>query len=115
MRDERELFEVESLPWQPDGAIQEKVLSRGSDGVTLTRLAWWAAGLDTSQDGVIRHSYHEEVYLLEGYLTDLTLGQTFGPGCYHLAPAGDVAWSVPHRCRLRAVGDPHPGRFLTAA
>jgi hypothetical protein len=31
---------------------------------------------------VIRHSYHEEVYLLEGYLTDLTLGQTFGPGCY---------------------------------
>ncbi len=82
MRDEMELFEVESLPWQPDGAVQEKVLSRESDDVTLTRLAWWPAGLDTSQDGVIRHSYHEEVYLLEGYLTDLTLGQTFGPGCY---------------------------------
>src|SRR6476619_7392163 len=43
MRDDMELFEVESLPWQPDGAVQEKVLSRGSDGVTLTRLAWWPA------------------------------------------------------------------------
>jgi hypothetical protein len=114
MRDEMELFEVESLPWQPDEAIQEKVLSRGSDGVTLTRLAWWPAGLDTSQDGVIRHSYHEEVYLLEGYLTDLTLGQTW-PRLLHLAPAGDAAWSVPHRRRLRAVGDPHPGRSLTVA
>jgi hypothetical protein len=82
MRDECELFSVETLPWQPVGAVLQKVLSRGTDGVTLTRLARWPRGLDTSEDGVIRHTYHEEVYLLEGYLTDLTLGQTFGPGCY---------------------------------
>jgi hypothetical protein len=82
MRDECELFSVETLPWQPDGAVLEKVLSRGTDGITLTRLARWPRGLDTSEDGVIRHTYHEEVYLLDGYLTDLTLGQTFGPDCY---------------------------------
>jgi hypothetical protein len=107
-----ELFEVESLPWQPDGAVQEKVLSRESDGVTLTRVAWWPAGLDTSQDGVIRHSYHEEVYLLEGYLTDLTLGQTFGPGCYtSRRPGCRMVLTVPMpvvccwRSALRAVFD----------
>ena len=131
MRDEMELFEVENLPWQPDGAIQAKVLSRGSDGVTLTRLAWWPAGLDTSQDGVIRHSYHEEVYLLEGYLTDLTLGQTFGPGCYtsrrpgmphgpYRTDAGCVLLEIRtpfDRCMRQAVfdhaGDPPGVRDLT--
>ena len=48
MRDECELFSVETLPWQPDGAVLQKVLSRGTDGVTLTRLARWPRGLDTS-------------------------------------------------------------------
>ena len=82
MRDELEFFPVDQLPWEPDGAIEQRVLSRGEDGVTLTRQARWPAGHDTTAGGVIRHQYHEEIYLLEGELTDLTLGRTFGPGDY---------------------------------
>jgi hypothetical protein len=82
MREEFEFFRVDDLPWQRDGAVEQRVLSRGEDGVTLTRIARWPAGHDTSAGGVVRHQFHEEVYLLEGSLTDLSLAQTFGPGWY---------------------------------
>jgi enamine deaminase RidA (YjgF/YER057c/UK114 family) len=81
-RDEREFVAVDDLPWQPAGdGVEERVLSRGP-GPTLTRVTRWRPGLDTSAAGVIRHDFHEEVYLLEGDLHDLTLGATFGPGHY---------------------------------
>ena len=82
MRDELEFIDVRELPWLPTGGIEERVLSRAADGVTLTRIARWPAGHDTTGAGVIRHAYHEEVYLLEGQLTDVSLGRTFGPGHY---------------------------------
>lgn len=83
MREEFEFFSVEDLPWVGDPAaegVEERVLSRADDEVTLTRISRWRAGLDTSKSGVIRHEFHEEVHLLSGELTDLTLDQTFGPG-----------------------------------
>lgn len=82
MREEFEFFQVGELPWRQVDGIEERVLSRGSDGVTLTRMARWPAGHDTSAAGVIQHEFHEEVYLLAGELTDLTLGRTFGAGHY---------------------------------
>jgi hypothetical protein len=82
MRDEHEFFPVEQVPWEADGGIEQRVLSRGEDGVTLTRQTRWPAGHDTTGGGVIRHQFHEEVFLLDGDLTDLTLGRTFGPGDY---------------------------------
>ena len=85
MRNELEFFPVDDLPWRPDPhaqGVEERVLSRGDDGLTLTRVARWRPGLDTSASGIIRHEFHEEVYLLAGELADLTLGATFGPGHY---------------------------------
>ncbi|GAA1841690.1 hypothetical protein GCM10009836_21360 [Pseudonocardia ailaonensis] len=82
MREQFEFFPVDGVEWQQAApGVEERVLSRG-EGVTLTRISRWAPGLDTSAAGVIRHDFHEEVYLLEGDLTDLTLGRTFGPGEY---------------------------------
>ena len=82
MREEFEFFPVADLPWTPAGeGVAERVLSRG-EGPTLTRMTRWLPGLDTSGAGVITHDFHEEVYLLSGDLTDLTLGRTFGPGHY---------------------------------
>lgn len=87
MKDQHEFFATGSVDWaDAGGGISERLLSQGPDGM-LTRLARWAPGT-TSGAGVIRHEYVEEVYLLEGSLTDLTLEQTFGPGDYACRPPG---------------------------
>ncbi|HEY1970596.1 MAG TPA: cupin [Pseudonocardia sp.] len=85
MREQFEFYAADELPWRPDPSapgVEQRILSRGDDGITLTRVARWRPGLDTSAAGAIRHEFHEEVYLLTGELTDLTLGRTFGPGHY---------------------------------
>jgi ChrR Cupin-like domain len=83
VKSEHEFFPADEVPWTADGpAITQRVLSQDPGDGTLTRLARWAPGTDTSAAGVIRHEYYEEVYLLEGSLTDLTLGQTFTVGQY---------------------------------
>jgi hypothetical protein len=79
MREQHEFFPAASIEWRPAGpGITERVLSRDPDTSTLTRIAHWEPGLVTHD--VIRHDYHEECYLLEGDLTDLTLGTTFRAG-----------------------------------
>jgi ChrR-like protein with cupin domain len=81
MKAEHEFFPASDVPWTEDGpGITQRVLTRADDG-TLTRIARWAPGT-ISGDEVIRHEYFEEVYLLEGSLTDLTLGKTFSAGDY---------------------------------
>ncbi|GLY53309.1 cupin domain-containing protein [Lentzea sp. NBRC 102530] len=79
MREEHEFFPTSDIAWQPaTRGVTERVLSRDPDTATLTRIARWEPGLET--EGVLRHDFHEEVYLLEGDLTDLTLDQTFRAG-----------------------------------
>ncbi|MDX6280028.1 MAG: hypothetical protein QOH03_1099 [Kribbellaceae bacterium] len=81
MKAEHEFFLAADVPWTEDGqGITQRVLTEAEDG-TLTRIARWAPGTTTG-DEVIRHAYFEEVYLLEGSLTDLTLGKTFRAGDY---------------------------------
>jgi hypothetical protein len=91
MKQEHEFFAVEGIPWRPDPdnpAIEVRLLSSGDDERTLTRIARWAPGTDTSAAGTIRHDYYEEVLLLEGELHDLTLGTTFPAGRYASRPPG---------------------------
>ncbi len=90
VKQEREFFDTAGLVWTPApgaGGVRERVLSRG-DGALLTRLAQREPGLDTTEAGIIRHDYVEEVYLLEGDLTDLSLGRTFHAGEYACRPIG---------------------------
>jgi hypothetical protein len=47
----------------------------------LTSIQTWPCGFKTGND-IITHTFHEEVYILEGSITDLSLGQSFGKG-YH--------------------------------
>jgi hypothetical protein len=85
MKQELEFFAADARAWEtaPQPGTEEKVLSRdANDPAVLTRLVRWAPGLDTSGAGVIIHDYAEEVYLLEGELIDLTLGQAFRAGHY---------------------------------
>ncbi|MEV8372447.1 cupin domain-containing protein [Kribbella sp. NPDC056861] len=81
MKAEHEFFPVAEVPWTEDvPGITQRLLSAAEDG-RITRIARWAPGT-TSGDEVIRHEYFEEVYLLDGSLTDLTLGKTFTAGDY---------------------------------
>src|SRR3984957_20789744 len=85
MKRQREFFAADAMAWREaqQPGTQEKVLSGDADDpAVLTRLVRWVPGLDTSGVGVITHDYVEEVYLLEGELTDLTLGRTFRAGQY---------------------------------
>lgn len=83
-----EFFPVDATAWCETGVgLEERVLSRRRHG-DLTRITRWRPGHDTSAAGVIRHDFYEQVYLLEGQLTDLTLGQTFGAGHYTWRPPG---------------------------
>ena len=87
MKEEHEFFAAGEVAWvDTANGISERVLSRDPDG-TLTRLARWAPGTVSGPE-VIRHEYVEEVYLLEGELSDLTLEQTFRPGDYACRPPG---------------------------
>jgi len=82
MKTEHEFFATGDVPWTVDDAgISQRVLSQDPGDGTLTRVARWAPGTVSGTD-VIRHEYFEEVYLLEGSLTDLSLGQTFVSGDY---------------------------------
>ncbi|GAA1582722.1 hypothetical protein GCM10009804_44070 [Kribbella hippodromi] len=88
MKAEHEFFAAGDLDWaDAGGGIAEKVLSADAADGTLTRLARWAPGT-TSGAEAIRHEYVEEVYLLEGELTDLTLKRTFRRGDYACRPPG---------------------------
>jgi anti-sigma factor ChrR (cupin superfamily) len=91
MKDEREFFGADAIDWRASSkpGVSERVLSVDrEDPVVLTRLARWSPGLDTTPDGVIVHDYYEEVLLLDGELTDLTLGRTFRAGDFASRPPG---------------------------
>jgi hypothetical protein len=85
LKQEFEFFDPAGTPWEPGpqaGTMQRVLSADPEDTDILTRLVRWAPGLDTTAAGVIRHGYVEEVYLLEGRLTDLTAGRTFTAGEY---------------------------------
>ncbi|MFJ8503907.1 cupin domain-containing protein [Streptomyces avermitilis] len=85
-------FRLPAGPWTaPEGAapgVAERVLAESASGHRRTALVRWAPGTDTSAQGVARHDFWEEVYLLEGSLYDLTLDETFRAGMYACRPPG---------------------------
>ncbi len=83
MKRQLEFFAADTIREAQQPGTEEKVLSFDADDpAVLTRLVRWVPGLDTSSVSVITREYVEEVYLMEGELTDLTLGRTFRAGHY---------------------------------
>jgi hypothetical protein len=85
-------FHVPAGPWEaPEGAapgVRERTAAADARGGHRTALVRWEPGTDTSPSGVSVHAHWEEVYILDGALHDLTLGETFGKGCYACRPPG---------------------------
>ena len=46
-----------------------------------TSIQTWPPNFKTGCD-IITHTFHEEIYILAGAITDLSLGQSFGKGHY---------------------------------
>jgi len=105
---EHEFFRPDDLPWEPvDGSatagaggtgVRQKILSRDAATGDVTRLLRFEAGVETSE--TIAHDFWEEVWILEGELVDLGLGQTFSAGMYACRPPGMLhgPYRVPRGC-----------------
>jgi hypothetical protein len=92
---EIEFIPAETVEWTPvPGAaagLSERVLARDGEGdgdLPVTRILRFEPGTDTSPNGTLTHEYWEEVYILEGDMTDLRLGQTFTAGMFAVRPPG---------------------------
>ena len=94
MADKPELeFHIPDGQWRPAGGpvegIDEMILSTdGEPDGPYTRLMRFAPGTDSSPNGVLTHHFWEEVYIVEGDLTDLRLDETFTAGMYACRPPG---------------------------
>lgn len=85
-------FHHPTTPWQrapgPAEGIWQQVCAADPDTGAYTGLSRYEPGADSTPNGVAIHDCWEEVYILEGDLTDLTLGQTFTAGMYACRPPG---------------------------
>ena len=67
-------FHVPEGEWRPAGGevdgIWEQILSFNPDNGDYTRLLRFEPGVDSSPNGTFTHTFWEEVFIVEGDLTD---------------------------------------------
>jgi hypothetical protein len=89
---EFEFFSTDEVPFTAcEGnvpGLTERILAADPDAGVATRILRFEPGTDTSANGVQKHDFWEEVYVVEGSLTDLRLDQTFVAGQYACRPPG---------------------------
>ena len=88
---ELEFFDPTSIPHRPVGGIEgltEQILARDEETGDYTRMLHFEPQTDTSAMGPQSHDFWEEVWIIEGSIHDLTLGQTFTAGMYACRPPG---------------------------
>lgn len=89
---EHEFFPVDRIAFTQCAGnvpeLTERILAADPETGVATRMLRFAPGTDTTPNGVQRHDFWEEVYVLEGSLTDLELGETFTAGTYACRPPG---------------------------
>lgn len=89
---EMEFFDTGVIPWTrcegPVDGLTERILSRDPESGVATRMLKFNPGCDTTPNGVQKHDFWEEVYILEGEFYDISLGKTFNAGMYACRPPG---------------------------
>jgi hypothetical protein len=80
---------VEFRPCRPpiDG-LAEAVLARDDMNGAVTRILKFEPGTDTSPIGVLTHDFWEEIFIIEGSVTDQRLNRTFSAGDCAVRPPG---------------------------
>jgi hypothetical protein len=84
---------AEGMEWRvPEGdttgQLRELILTRDPETGDYTRLLRFPPNADTRPNGVVTHDFWEEVWILEGAIHDVPLGQTFTKGMYACRPPG---------------------------
>lgn len=79
--------------------LTERILAADPDQRVATRILHFEPGTDTTPNGTQKHDFWEEVYILDGAITDLGLGETFSAGMYACRPPG-----MPHGPWVSAEG-----------
>jgi hypothetical protein len=102
---EFEFFAVDTVAWTPAmggqvAGLFERILATDPQSGVATRMLRFDPGTDTSPAGPQVHPFWEEVYIVEGALHDLSLGQTFPRGTYACRPPGmrHGPWTAPEGC-----------------
>lgn len=72
----------------PVDGMTHAMLAQDPDTGMHTRILRFEPGADTSTAGLQRHDCWEELYIIDGDLTDLTLGASFGAGDWATRPPG---------------------------
>jgi hypothetical protein len=89
---EFEFFPVQKIDWVAvPGSVPglyERILARDGSSHVATRMLRFEPGTDTSPNGTLTHDFWEEVYILEGSIYDIALGQNFTAGMYACRPPG---------------------------
>jgi hypothetical protein len=112
---EFEFFPVEDREWTTcEGLVPElteRILAAIPGTGVATRILNFAPGTDTTPNGVQVHDFWEEVYILEGSMTDTRLGETFTTGMYACRPPGmpHGPWTAVEGCRTFEVRYHAPG------
>jgi hypothetical protein len=87
---EYEFFPIDRVEFTPCAGVVPELTERilAADGDVATRMLRFEPGTDTTPNGVQKHDFWEEVFILTGELTDLRLGETFTAGMYACRPPG---------------------------
>lgn len=89
---EIEFTPITDVPFTPcEGLVPElteRVLAADPETGVATRILRFEPGTDTTPNGVQVHDFWEEVYIIEGSMTDLRLGKTFTAGDFACRPPG---------------------------
>lgn len=102
---ELEFFDSDEVELTPCAGVvpglTERILAADPESGTATRILYFAPGTDTSANGVQIHDFWEEVFILDGEITDLRLGKTFTAGMYACRPPGmeHGPWTSGPGCR----------------
>lgn len=72
---------------QSDG-LHERLLSADEEGTAYTRILRFQPGATSEPDGTQVHDFWEEVFIVEGDITDVRLDERFAAGMYACRPPG---------------------------
>ena len=99
MKEEREFFDVTTIPWRDlGGGLSERILAGDPGNGNYTRMLRFAPGTITPD--TLTHPFWEEVWIVTGSIIDLRLDTEFGAGTYACRPPGmeHGPWSSPNGC-----------------